>query len=237
MTKPLLPLLLTLFACGTDEDSGTDSAGGGGDTGPGEADELPWEGDCPAPSGFADGAHFEYEYNEAWQSANARTGSWAFDVSKGDDGVYTVNGTASSAGSNITYDEENVATYKCDGEGLWLLTLNIESVTVVTEEARGSLDYEFTAPALIMPLETEIGKKWTTTYDGTYTTEVGAKRNADAVYDWEIEAVDAVSAPAGDWNAERWVQTSQAGTPFTEWRVSGLGMVANSDSDATDVPE
>jgi hypothetical protein len=233
MQRALPVFLLALAACATDDSSGGDSAGGG-DTGPGTADELPWTGDCPGPSGFADGASFAYEYNATWEDANDRSGTWTAEIHKEDDGTYTVNGTVSVSGSNNTYEEENVATYGCDADGLWLLTLNVTAVTTVYDPYESSQDYEFTAPILIMPANTEEGTRWTSTYDGVYTNELGARRTADASYDWLVEGVDAVDTPAGSWNAQRWTKTSSLGTATNEWRVSGLGMVANTDSNLTD---
>lgn len=224
-----------LLACGTETPS-TDTAGGADDTGDaGPADELPWTGSCPAASGLADGATFEYVYNADWEAANARTGGWNSEVTANDDGSYTVVQFLSASGSNVEIEQTTTLGYTCDAEGLWLVSQHLDVSTSVYEADPyvSWTEYTYDGPVFIMPVTVEEGQKWQSIYAGTWVNELDMKRSADATFTFEFTGVEALEVPAGSWNAMKWVSTSATGVEFNSWWVSGLGMVADQDSDLT----
>ncbi len=228
-------VLISLFACGTTDT--TDTSGGGGDTGPGEADEIPWTGDCPAASGVIDGAHLEYVYTATWEEHNDRSGGWTYDVSANGDGTYTGVMTIEVAGVNNTMEEVDTLGYGCDADGLWLVSKRVDSTVTVYEPYEGFLEYTLDAPVLLMPVDMETGTKWKTEYAGSTMNELDQKRAINESYVTEVMGNEAVDVPAGSWTAMRWTRTSSLGTETNSWVVSGLGLVKDDDSDLTVAPK
>lgn len=229
-------LVAVALGCGGGGDDKKDGKGasGGDDSGELEQPDINWTGECPAASGFGTSTRWEYQYTEAYEEESGLTGTRVVEITEvGGDGTLTLVSTEEYTGTNNSYVTVVTDTVGCDGEGLWLIDRYREYEVTVYKPYEGFYDYTWNAPAMLIPVEVDVGTEWETVYDGTYVNEVGATRAADDVVVTTVTGLESVEVPAGTYTAMVWEQDSELTVPVTVWYVLGTGFVRSEELELT----
>lgn len=198
---------------------------GGDDTGTADTVTTRPGGDgvCSTWTGYVAGRTWRYAYDPA----AATQGSWEDTLATiGADGAVTVHQELSQANAATTYVATTDTDYRCDDDGLWLLSTHSEWVsTFEGVESEGWLDATWDAAGPIQPRGLALGARWDWAYDYSYTASYGDGAQAGYVT-YEVESVGAIEVPAGDYEAAQVFQTTDQGASLRTWVADDVGLVA-----------
>lgn len=227
-------MLFLLLACSDPADPGDkpdDTAGGGdngGDNGGGgdsgdsgdSGDTGPEITDCPTWSGLRPGVTRTLQTTAEWTRQTSATATWTeFTVADGDQFVYERIIDGSNADSTFWY--RNTATYRCDGDGAWLLSETYEQDYQPIDGEPSTLDlgWTWTSDFLYFPRELKVGLTIST--KETYQIEgSGSASELDATFRvYGQRPIDTAIGRLTTWDVEQW-DAGQANFADPEGRVA-----------------
>jgi hypothetical protein len=231
-------LALALLACGDKDDnalvpaSPSSSDDGTGDGGGDEIDSDLY-GLCGPYAGVEKvGSAWEYRYD------GERDGSYTVEATSwdGDSGALILETSSDYFQDGVHIVSATAGEYLCDDEGMWALSLYTE----YTEEASGMVEegwsrLTFDAPALVLPFTLVDGTSWSTIGEGTAEYSSGVSDTVNLLTESVVEGEEAVSVPAGSYDALRIGSVSYDGvtetTSATSWRSPGVGVIKDAVSE------
>lgn len=194
-----------------------DSEGGGGGGGGGLG------GVCGAYSGVA-GVGTRWEFN--YQDGQGGGGDYLIEVTSIDGDRVEQVSSLSMTSADFSYSSETTSQYRCDGEGMFILSSTTDYTSVVAGQSySGWTESTFTGAALILPRQLEVGLTWVSDQSYTYVDSSGSSDSFDVTFNFEVSAEEDVTVPAGTYTALR-VESDGAehGSHYTK----GVGFIRSS---------
>lgn len=194
---------------------GDSEGGGGGGGGLG--------GVCGAYSGVA-GVGTRWEFN--YQDGQGGGGDYFIEVTSIDGDRVEQLSSLSATSADYSYSSETTSQYRCDDEGMFILSSKTDYMSVVAGQSySGWTESTFTGAALILPRQLEVGLTWVSDQSYTYVDSSGSSDSFDVTFNFEVSAEEDVTVPAGTYTALR-VESDGAehGSHYTK----GVGFIRSS---------
>ncbi len=229
LSSLLLVLGLGLTACGDKDD--TDAPEGDTDT---DADtDTDTDTDvsaCGAWSGIEGvGTSWSYDVADGDLSGTVDNEITAYDASTG---LVTTLSVSALTGVDYSLDSTTTSEYRCDGDGMWLLTQYTEyAMDYAGTPIDGWTDSSYDPPALLLPVDIAVGDSWTTSYTGVTETSMTDPDTFSSTVQQTVVEERNVTVPAGTYDT-MYVEYTGDGDGFT-YIARGVGQVKSNITELT----
>ena len=226
-----LVLGLGVVACGdkddTDAPEGDTDADTDTDT---DTDADTDVGACGAWTGIDGvGATWSYDFADDDIAGTVNNEITAYD---GSTGLVTASSFSDLTGTDYTLTSTTTSEYRCDGEGMWMLSQYTEyDMDYAGTPIEGWTDTVYEPAALLIPTDINVGDTWTTAYVGTTTTNMTDATPFESTVEQVVIEEREVTVPAGTYDT-MYVEFSGDGDGFS-YIARGVGQVKSNVTELT----
>ena len=197
---------------------------GGKDGGTDDSASAPL--DCGAYSGIQDvGSSWSWDYEVDGQEADLSAEVTAISGSD-----VTIESSYDYSYTYVDYHQSETDAYRCDADGLWLLSMATEyDLTRDEGETQGTKDTNYDEPRLLLPLTFAVGDTWDEHVVGSVTDSgTDSTYNFDYIITATAYSAESVSVEAGDYDTML-VTEDAVGDILKWWRAKDVGIVKADD--------
>lgn len=185
---------------------------------------------CDSWTGYVDGRQWTYAYPKSSSS----DGGWTSTVTV-DAGAVTLTQVGDQDNSQAQVHTEANYGYRCDADGLWLLTGDTTTTSVVDGvETQSWIQGTWDSEGPVQPPRLTMGDTWAWGYTYTYTSSDG-DGGYEGDVDYRAEVEEEIEVPAGTYAAMRVFQSADQGASGRSWFADGVGLVATDTVELVEV--
>jgi hypothetical protein len=194
---------------------------------------------CPSPSGFDElGRTWTRSYTSAHAAATDESGQWTERVATYDVQDDVVNVVIHTDAAYEIPDFEDYtasldATYRCDADGLWLLSQFTSFSYVFNGNPReGTVDLVYTEPPLLLPADAGRGSSWEIRARGDVTsTPPGDTTSFTVQTTATIASTAVINVRAGEFPEALAIDYTTDDVTTTEYVADGVGWILTADDE------
>lgn len=189
----------------------------------------PVSGVCPEYTGFYGAStRSSWRTRAEWEAENNASGTFAWTVTEwvesGDEATFTVEIAGVNALEGYDYYNTRVVSrYRCDPDGLWLLSNRVGYEYSYGGQANsGWSEVVYVEPMLSVRAALEVGARWSGEGTMQVTTSQGTAYDQSYTYGFEVVSAPSVTVPAGEFQTLKLVSTEYESESWLDAEVGAV---------------